>query len=163
MFLGPSIKGDGNVTEQIRQVGEFDHIKVSRGINVYITQGNPARVVVIADSNLHKVIETDVEGGVLKITVNENIRWAKEKKVVVTVDKLTGVEATSGGKVWSQSQIISENMKLHASSGANMIMEVNANILSADCSSGANMKLSGLAKNTELRASSGADLKGPQM
>ena len=60
MFLGPSIKGNGNVKEEIRQVGEFDQIKVSRGMNVYITQGSPAKVVVIADSNLHEFIETKV-------------------------------------------------------------------------------------------------------
>lgn len=72
-FLGPSIKGNRDVTEKIRQVDEFDRIKVSRGMNVCITQGSPAKVMVIADNNLHEVIETKVEGGVLKITVKENI------------------------------------------------------------------------------------------
>jgi len=159
-FLGPSIKGNGNVTEQIRQLGEFDHIKVSRGMNVYITQGSPAKVVVIADSNLHEMIETEVKSGVLKITVKENIRWAKEKKVMVTIEKLLGVEASSGANVWTQSQIMSENMKLHASSGANLTIDVNAKFLRAECSSGANVKLSGLAKDAELETSSGGNLKG---
>jgi len=44
IFLGPSVKGDGNVTERVRQVGEFDQIKVSRAMNVYVTQGSPAKV-----------------------------------------------------------------------------------------------------------------------
>jgi len=158
-FLGPSIKGNGDVKEQARQVGEFDKIKVSRGMNVYIFQGNPAKVVVIADSNLHEVIETEVNGGMLEITAKENIRWAKEKKVMVTIDKLSGVETSSGSNVWSQAQISSENLNLHASSGANLTMEVNAKTLNADCSSGANIKLSGLAKEAELEASSGANLK----
>ena len=159
-FLGPSIKGNRNVTEEIRQVGEFDQIKVSRGMNVYITQGSPAKVVVIADNNLHEVIETTVEGQVLIITTKENIGSAKEKKVMVTVDKLSGVAATSGANVWSQSSIISDDLKLHANSGANVTLEVNAKILNADCSSGANIKLSGLAKEAELETSSGANLKG---
>jgi len=163
MFIGPSVKGNGNVKEEVRQVGEFDHVKVSRGMNVYITQGSPAKVVVIADSNLHELIETKVEGGVLKITTKENIRWAEEKKVMVTVEKLTGVGANSGGNVWSQSQIKADDLELDANSGANLTMDVDAVTLSADCSSGANIKLSGLAKEADLGTSSGANLKGEKL
>lgn len=162
-FLGPSVKGNGRVTEETRQVDEFDQIKVSRGMNVYITQGSPAEVVVIADNNLHEIIETVVDGGVLKIRARENIRWAKEKKVMVTVEKLNAVGASSGSNVYSLSQIMSPNLELNASSGANLTMEINADHLKSDCSSGANIKLSGLAKNAELEASSGANLIGKEL
>lgn len=162
-FLGPSVKGNGNVTEEVRQVAEFDQINVSRGMNVYISQGSPARVVVIADNNLHEVIETRVEGGTLKVYVNENIRWAKEKKVMVTVEKLSGLESTSGSNVWSQNQIMSENLEMKATSGANITLDVNAKYLKADCSSGANIRISGLAKEAELGTSSGANLKGEEL
>ena len=162
-FMGPSVKGNGNVTEEVRQVAEFDQIHVSRGMNVYVSQGSPAKVVVIADNNLHEVIETKVEGGILKVYVNENIRWAKEKKVMVTVEKLSGLETSSGSNAWSQNQIMSENLEMKASSGANITMDVNAKYLKADCSSGANIKISGLAKEAELETSSGANLKGEEL
>jgi hypothetical protein len=162
-FMGPSVKGNGRVTEETREVRDFDRINVSRGMNVYITQGSPAKVVVIADNNLHEVIETRVEGGTLKVFTNERIRWAKEKKVMVTVEELSGVEASSGANAYSQSQIMSDNLELKASSGANLKMEVNANYLKADCSSGANVYLSGLAKDAELKTSSGANLKGQEL
>lgn len=162
-FMGPSVKGNGNVTEEVRQVAEFDQIHVSRGMNVYVSQGSPAKVVVIADNNLHEVIETKVEGSVLKVYVNENIRWAKEKKVLVTVEKLSGLETSSGSNAWSQNQIMSEDLDMKASSGANITMDVNAKYLKADCSSGANIKISGLAKEAELETSSGANLKGEEL
>jgi hypothetical protein len=162
-FLGPSVKGNGNVTEQVRQVDEFNQIEVSRGMNVYITQGSPAKVVVIADSNLQEIIRTDVDGDVLKIYADENIRWAKEKKVMVTVEKLTRIESSSGANTYSQSQIMSGDLELKASSGANLTMDVNARHLNADCSSGANIKLSGLAKEAELETSSGANLKAQEL
>ena len=162
-FMGPSVKGNGNVTEEVRKVAEFDQIHVSRGMNVYVSQGSPAKVVVIADNNLHEVIETKVEGGVLKVYVNENIRWAKEKKVMVTVEKLSGLETSSGSNVWSQNQIMSENLEMKASSGANITMDVTAKYLKAGCSSGANIKISGLAKEADLETSSGANLKGEEL
>jgi Protein of unknown function (DUF2807). len=162
-FLGPSVRGNGNVTEEVRQVAEFDEIDVSRGMNVYISQGTPQKVVVVADNNLHEVIETRVEGHTLKVFVNENVRWAKEKKVMITVEKITGVKTSSGSNAWSQNQIMSEDLELRASSGANLTMEVNAKSLKADCSSGANIKISGLAKEAELEASSGANLIGDEL
>jgi len=129
-------------------------------MNVYVTQGSPAKVVVIADNNLHEVIETRVEGNTLKIYVNENVRWAKEKKVMVTVEKLSGLETSSGSNAWSQNQIMTDDIELKATSGSNLTIEVNAKNLSADCSSGANIKLSGMAKEANLEASSGANLIG---
>lgn len=162
-YIGPSVKGNGNVTEQVRSVDEFDQIKVSRGMNVYITQGSPAKVLVIADSNLHEIIETRAEGGVLIVTATENIRWARTKKVMVTVEKLVGIETTSGANVWSQSPIRSENLELKAGSGANLTLEVKSRHLKADCSSGANIILSGLAQEAELETSSGANLKAQEL
>lgn len=162
-FLGPSVKGNGEVTEEVRQVGDFDQVKVNRGMNVYITQGSPAKVVVIADSNLQEIIETEVDGNVLVVTVNENIRWAKEKKVMITVEKLTGLESSSGANAYSQNQIMSEDLEMNASSGANIKMDINAKYLKAGCSSGANIFLSGIAKDAELETSSGANLKAGEL
>jgi hypothetical protein len=162
-FLGPSVKGNGHVTEEVRKVGEFDQIEVSRGMNVYITQGSPAKVVVVADDNLHEYIETEVHGGVLKVYVDANIRWATEKKVMVTVGKLSAVETSSGSNVWSQSQIMSDNLELKSNAGANLTLDVNAKYLTAECSSGANINLSGLAKDGKLETSSGANLKAQEL
>lgn len=159
-FMGPSVRGNGNVTEEVRQVGGFDQIDVSRGMNVYVTQGSPAKVVVVADNNLHEIIETRVEGQVLKVYVNENIRWAKEKKVMITVEKLSGLETSSGSNAWSQNQITTDDIELKSTSGSNLTIDVNAKSLKADCSSGANIKLSGMAKEADLEASSGANLIG---
>lgn len=162
-MMGPSLKGNGKVTEEVRQVKDFDQIKVSRGMNVYITQGSPAKVVVIADNNLHEWIETKVEGGVLHVYCNGNIRRAEEKKVMVTLEKLAAVKATSGANVYSQNQVMGNEMELSASSGANITMDVNVQLLKVECSSGSNIILSGMAKSAELKGSIGANLKGKEL
>lgn len=162
-FLGPSVRGNGEVKEEVRQVEEFDQISVSRGMNVYITQGSPQKVVVIADSNLHDIIQTKVHGHELQIYTDENIRWASEKKVMVTVEKLYAIKASSGANAYSQGQIMSEDLDISASSGANQTIEVNVKNLKADCSSGANIRISGMAKDAELETSSGANLICPDL
>lgn len=158
-FLWPSVRGNGNVTEEVRSLDDFDEIEVSRGMNVYITYGSPAKVVVVADSNLHDEIVTDVDGDVLKVYVNANIREAKEKKVMITLDKLTVLETSSGSNVYSQGPFTAKHIELSASSGSNITMEFNAETLGAKCSSGSNIILSGVSRESELQASSGANLK----
>ncbi|HET6559693.1 MAG TPA: head GIN domain-containing protein [Prolixibacteraceae bacterium] len=162
-LIGPTIRGNGNVTEETRNLDGFDEIEVSLGMNVYITQGSPTNVKVIADNNLHDVIETDVDGDVLKVYVSANIREAREMKVMVTVEDITRVNVTSGGNVYSQNQIKAENMELKATLGSNMTMDLDAENLHAACSTGANIKLSGVARESELEGSSGANLKAEDL
>lgn len=158
-LIGPSIRGNGNVTEEIRNLEDFDEIEVSLGMNVYLTQGSPTSVKVVADNNLHEVIETDVDGDVLKVYVSANIREAREKKVMITVEDLTRVNVTSGGNVYSQNQIKAENMELKATLGSNITMDLNAENLHVACSTGATINLSGEARESELEGNSGANLK----
>lgn len=158
-MFGPSMRGNGNVTEEVRQLREFDEIEVSRGMNVYITYGSPAKVVVVADNNLHDVIITDVDGDVLKVYAEANIREATEKKVMITIDKLTVIEASSGSNVYTQGPFTAGHTQLKAGSGSNMTMEFNAEHLEAKCTAGSNMILSGTSRESELEANSGANLK----
>ena len=73
IFMGPPVKGNGNVVEEKRKAGKFDEIKVSRGMNVYISQGSENRILVKADENLLEFIETEVEGRALKISSSRSI------------------------------------------------------------------------------------------
>src|SRR5512136_356999 len=83
MFLGPSVKGNGNVKEEVREVSEFHGVRVTSGMNVHLIQGEKLKVVVSADANLHELIETKVVDGILEIRALANIWHAEEKKVIV--------------------------------------------------------------------------------
>ena len=45
-IFSPTVKGNGNVSTENRSVSPFDEIKVSKGINLYITQGDEFRLTV---------------------------------------------------------------------------------------------------------------------
>lgn len=162
-WLIESVHGDGQVREEVRNLGEFDQIAVSRGMNVYITQGTPQKVVVVADNNLHELIRTEVHGHELKVYAEKNIRDAEEKKIMITVENLNEVKASSGANIWSQAKIVSEDMYLGASSGANLTLEIETKNLEARSSSGANVNLSGTADKSDMDASSGANIFGEKL
>jgi len=159
VFMGPAIKGNGNVVEQTRETRDFDKIDVSRGMNVYITQGETFKVVVKADENLLEAIETKNEGDVLVIRATQNIRNATSKKVFITVPDLEEIEASSGSNVFSETKLVFKDLKVSTSSGSNVTLEINSEKTECSSSSGSNIKLQGIANSFRAKASSGANIK----
>jgi hypothetical protein len=163
IFIGPSKKGNGHVVEQTRKISSFDKIKVSRGMNVYISQGNEIHVVVKADENLLDVIRTEVDNHTLKISATENIRRATSKKVYVTLPEIYAVTAVAGSNVFSENVLHSEQLEVSSSAGSNIKLEVDSDELNTSASAGSNIKLEGKTKSFTGKASSGANIKAEEL
>lgn len=154
------IKGNRNVTVENRRVSnDFTKIKVSNGLDVYITEGNSVKVTVEADENLHEVIRTEVRNGVLKIYSERNIWRAKSQKVYITTHQLEGIKATSGSDVYSENTLTGNAMEVETSSGADMSLRLDVNSVTSHSSSGSGLKLTGNATNYTASASSGSSTK----
>lgn len=158
-FLGPSVRGDGEVVEQVRDLGKFSGVKVTSGMNVEFVQGDETRVVVVADENLQKVIETKVIGGTLEIRALANIWSATSKKVVITTNNLWEIKGTAGSNISTDGQLIVDQLNIRASAGSNFRMNLVGQYIDISISSGANVFLSGKSKELIARSSSGSNLK----
>lgn len=159
IFWGPSVKGNGNVVEEEREVTGFNGIKTSRGVNVYISQGDGEKVVIEADENLVDIIETDVENSILKVTTRRRIREATSTKVFVTFRELEEVKAFAGSNVYSEKAVRAGNMDVSASAGSNIKLDVAANKMEVSASAGANIFLEGTAREISVHASAGSNVK----
>lgn len=156
--------GNGNVATKTRTINEdFNGVRGSSGLDVFLEKGSANKVVVEADSNLHEFIETEVINGVLKIRTTKNISRAKSKKVYVTFTSLNLVEASSGADVIVSDVVRSENLEISSSSGADLEIEVDARELTAKTSSGSDIKVTGRAKYLTADASSGSDLNAKNL
>lgn len=159
LFMGPSVRGDGEVVEQVRDLGNFNGIKVTSGMNVHLVQGDQTKVVVVADENLQKVIETKVIGGTLEIRALANIWSATSKKVVITTNNLRELSGTAGSNISTDGQLIVDQLNIRASAGSNIRMDLDGQYIEVSVSSGANVFLNGKSKQLIARTSSGANLK----
>ncbi|MCY1721054.1 DUF2807 domain-containing protein [Prolixibacteraceae bacterium Z1-6] len=162
-IFSPSIKGNGNVVQEIRNVGDFDEIKVSRGMNVYISQGEPTKITVKADENLLEVIETDTNGGVLEITTKSTIRNATEKKVYITTPNLVMLKSFAGSNIYSETTINTDELEISASAGSNISLDINTKKLVVSANAGSNISLYGEAKSFEGKVSSGSNIKATKL
>lgn len=162
-IFSPTIKGDGNVVEETRHTGDFETIKVSRGMNVYISQGEQTKVVVKADGNLLDVITTETKGDVLVISSKANIKKAKEKKVFVTTPNLVALRAFAGSNVYSQTKLKCHELEISASAGSNIKLKISANSSNVSASAGSNILLEGKVDRFYGKASAGSNIKAQKL
>jgi len=158
--FGTGVKGNGNVESIEREIKEdFNEIKVSRGLDVYLTQGDDVSLKVQADENLHDIIMTEVENNVLRIYADENIKYASSKKVMVSFKDISKISSSSGSDVYSTNTITTENLEISTSSGSDMELDVDTHVIECSSSSGSDLRLSGKTDKLYADASSGSDIK----
>lgn len=164
MGFGDGIDGDRNVVVQDRTISDdFESVKVSQGLDLYITQSNDVALTVEADENLHELIMTEVENGVLSIYTTENIRRAASKKIKLNVADLSAIKATSGSDVFSTNTIEADELEVNCSSGADIRIDVMTESLNCHSSSGSDIKLSGKTKLLIAEATSGSDIEAANL
>ena len=156
--------GNGNVITEDRPIkNNFDEIKISQGLDLYITQSDETTLIVEADENLQDLIKTEVADGVLKIYSTENIRRASSKKVMLSVKTISAIKATSGSDVYSENTIEVSNLELTSTSGADIKLDVKTETLDCTSTSGSDIKLSGTTKNFIASATSGSDINASKL
>ena len=158
------VKGNRNVITQQRKLSsDFNAIDVSQGIEVYLTISDNVSLSLEADENLHDIIITEVNDGVLHVYAEKNIWSAKSRKVYVTARSINEIVATSGAGVRSENTIIAEDFKIKATSGSNVRLQLKVDNLTCNTTSGANARLKGKAISFNVKSTSGSNIKAQEL
>jgi hypothetical protein len=161
--FGEGKKGNGSVTEETREITEdFTLVSASEGLEVYVTQAGEFSITVEGDENIIDLIGTDIKDGELRVHALQNIGRAT-KKVFVSLPEITALESSSGADLIVQNAIEAEQIKLSASSGADIKVELTADEVRADASSGSDIRVSGETNNLFASASSGANVQAGEL
>lgn len=164
MNLGEGVDGNGNVITVDRDIStDFDQIKVSQGLDLYITQSNDVALSIEADENLHDLIMTDVENNILRIYSTENIRRSSSKKIMLNINDISAIKATSGSDVYSTNTIEVDELELNTTSGADIKLDVKTQLLNCHSTSGSDIRVSGTTEVLIAEATSGSDIKADKL
>lgn len=164
MNLGEGVDGNRNIVTEDRTISnDFSSIKVSQGLDLYITQSNDVSLSVEADENLHNIIMTKVDNGVLSIYCEENIRRAASKKIMVSISDISAIKATSGSDVFSTNTIEVDDLELNTTSGADMKLDVKTQNLNCHSTSGSDIRVSGETNILIAEATSGSDIEASNL
>lgn len=154
--------------EPLRQerAGEpFKTISVSSGIDLYVRVNGISKIEVEAEkSHLHR-ITTEVVGDQLQIHTEKGFRWGLKDvhKVFVSVKELRRITSSGGADVYSEGVLRCQNLKLSASGGSDMYVDVETDELILESRSGADLKISGTTRSLRAIASGGSDINAKDL
>ena len=155
-----TVIGNGNIKTEERNLAPFNSINVSSGIEVDLKQGENQSVVVQTHENLLEHIITKVEGGVLIIHSEVNIRSANDKhvKLFITMKEVRSLCASSAVDITGISPIKADKLDITMSSASNIDIDVVANEINVNISSAGNVILRGNADILKADVSSSGEL-----
>lgn len=153
--------GSGNLLTETRTVDNFDGIAVAGDFDVEVKIGPVTAVVVEADDNILKYIETRTVRHTLTISTEGLHNFSDvHMKVYVTTPVLVNVKASASATVLVQDMLAGTGkLTFRCSSAADVKAEVDAPEIVADVSSGASLTLRGKTRSFSAEASSGSTMK----
>lgn len=149
-----------DITTTTRKVPTFDAITVSGGIDLYITQGITQRVTIETTADRQGDIVAEVRNGMLRIYNDSHFKWSFGRttmKARITVPNLASIHASGGSDVYNNGYLKFDNLRLQASGGSDMKLDINGARLTCNASGGADLKLSGKVSYLEVEVSGGSD------
>ena len=130
------VQGEGAIDSVDRTTAGFSHVSVGAGMHVTVRAGSELSVTLAAQSNLLKLITTDVRDGQLIVEVTSpGISSTRPITLTIHVPELASITL---------------------SAGASGTLEVEGGSLAVDVSAGATIKGIGEVDTLKLTASSGA-------
>ncbi|MFD1551838.1 hypothetical protein DNU06_01930 [Putridiphycobacter roseus] len=155
------IKGDENISSEVRTIEGFSKIKLSTLANVQFVQDSIVSLTIEASEKLIPYIRTNVVGDVLEITTKNNtcIRGKNSLTVYVTGPNLSDINLSGSGNVMVSDLLNSNKMNIKISGSGNVDMEnLVANDLTTNISGSGNIYISStdtLVKNAVKISGSG--------
>lgn len=148
----------------IRDVtGHFDAIKVSGGIDLYLSQSdNVAVAVSAANENYKEGIKTVVEDGTLRIFYEGEKGWAKKDRKLrayVSLSDIKKIEASGACDVIVAGSVTSTSLVLQMSGACDFKGMVKVNMLDINLSGASDAKISGTATTVNIKSSGASDVK----
>ncbi len=143
--------------------GNFDAIKVSGGIDLFLSQSDNVAVAVSAtDENYKEGIKTVVENGTLKIFYEGEKGWMKKDRKLrayVSFSDLKKIEATGASDVFVIGNITTAALILQMSGACDFSGMLKVNTLDINLSGASDAKISGTAKVVNIKSSGASDTK----
>jgi hypothetical protein len=149
---------------QVRNVKGFHAIKVSNAIDLYLSPSNEEVVVVsAADPKWRDRIRTEIDGGTLRIYLDQESWWKntgnKKLKAYVSFKSLDRLSISGACDVHVTGTIKSDDLKINISGASDFRGDIDVMNLTIDQSGASDATISGKANTVNAEASGASDLK----
>jgi hypothetical protein len=162
-FAQETIINDKNA--EVRNVGQFNAIKVSGAIDVFISQGNEDAVAVSASEEKYRdKIKTEVNGHTLKIYFDgDKLSWSignKKLRAYVSFKQIQSLEATGASSFKINGTVSGGNLNVKLVGASSLAGNLKFSKVTADLNGASQIRISGRVEDIDIDASGASDVKG---
>lgn len=166
LFAQSEIVVDPNATARALP-GNFNAIKISGGIDLYLSQSAEAAIAVSASEERFKEgIKTVVENNILHIYYEGEKKWNAQKKklkVYVSFKDLESLHASGACDVLVSGSIAVPSLVLQLSGACDFKGKLAVDKLSLNLSGASDVIVSGTANTVKIESSGASDVKGYEL
>ncbi len=153
-------------------VSGFTALKVSTGVQVFLTQGDSESLRIEARGFDKKDVIAEVDGGELKLSIRlqgwlgnnkADKNTSRYVKAYLTARQLNEITVASGAQLTGEAPFQAEKITLAAKSGAQLTMNLKATDVQVSSGAGSTATLTGSAKTVSASASGGATIDADKL
>lgn len=161
-----SVKGTGPVETETRSLKDFKGVELGASADVYMTQATDFKVTIEAQKNIAELLETSVEGGILKIYFKKSMGNVDYDKLIIHVEAplFESVNLLGSGNMIAQNAFKGDKLSLNITgSGDVRVKDATYNTVKAELSGSGNLEVGGSAESCELEVSGSGDLEAANL
>lgn len=144
--------------------GSFNAVKVSGGIDLYISQSDEEAMAVSASEEKYKEnIKTVIEGNTLRIYYEGDKNWnsgRKKLKVYLSFKTISVLEASGASDILATGKLKMPSLTLNLSGASDFKGNVEVDELQMELSGASDVRISGTAATVTIESSGASDVKG---
>jgi hypothetical protein len=143
----------------VRNLSNFNSIEVSDALSLDIKNGDTHTLQLEFTEGFEEYIKSEVEGSVLKISIDKRIKEPKQLKLTVTTPEIVSIQLFGASQIKSKDTLRTDNLEIKLSDAANANLVLVVQNLKTEISGAGNLSLSGYATNHMSTISGAGDLK----
>ncbi|MCB0638622.1 MAG: DUF2807 domain-containing protein [Lewinella sp.] len=150
--------------QDVRQVGPFDQLIVTGKLDVTLEAGDAEEVIIDALNLNEDDVNLTLRDGELKVGLVDG--WFRDDsrvRVTVRYRSLNRIRAQAGAVLASHNMITGDRLEIKASSGAEVRLEIEADVLEAGAAEGAQLELTGQVNTQYVTANTGGEYDGDRL
>lgn len=152
------VSGNGSVSEENREITAVKRIEASGMFELTLVQGEPS-LKIIADENLHELIETNIDGDRLIISTKKNIRKAKHLEIVISSPEFKNLQLSGAVSIHSKGSLKGDELRIETSGAAEVDLTIDYDELRCEHSGASEVELKGMARSVRISSSGATDLR----
>lgn len=155
------ISGNTEVVKQTRSIGEYDQISVTGMMQVQLVAGKEGRIDLEAESNLMEYIETEVNGGKLKISVKKgyNLQPSNNNpiRLIVPFESIDAVTLTGSGSITNKDDIREKDFEINVTGSGDVKLSLVTQNLKGSITGSGDIILRGNTENFKAQVTGSGD------